>query len=431
MRDILLLVFLGITLLAVFRYPFAGVLLWAWFTIASPQNAAWTASTLSLQPPITAIAILSLLLHGELFRLRMSWLLSFLLLFLFWIFLSQWMSLSPAASAVAFDRFWKVMLFVVICSVAVTDRLRFTALLWVVVLIMGFYGVKGGVFTLLTAGQNLYFGLERTVLYDNNHIGIAMATFLPMLLYVANQATHRLVRMGSWAVFALTIVAIIGTYSRGAFICLVVFGALYWWQSRHKFLIGAAGVIMALGIFLSAPGDWIDRMVSISEAAEDQSFQGRIDAWVINWELATENPLTGAGLRAPYDANVAATVSDRQPRAAHSIYFEVLGGTGFAGLIIYLGIWVTGFFAAFRTSLDRKAEPWRREFSRYATMSLIIFGIGGASVSLEMWEGYLILLVLAHSVRHMTDIPPVKASPIDSIRERIQTRARQSMRKPA
>ncbi|MEM9234115.1 MAG: putative O-glycosylation ligase, exosortase A system-associated, partial [Pseudomonadota bacterium] len=294
MRDLLLLFFLGLTLLAAFRYPFAGLLLWAWFTIAAPQNAAYSAGDLSLQIPITAVAIASLLLHGDLFRSRLSWQLFFVIAFTLWIFASQIMSLAPDASAVAYDRFWKVMLFVAVCSMAITDRVRFTALLWIVVLIIGFYGVKGGLYTIATFGQNTYFGLFGTVLYDNNHIGIAMATVLPLMLYVALQSTNRWVSLASWGVFGLTFVAIVGTYSRGAFVCLMVFGVLLWWQSKRKLLIGAAAALAGIAMFSTAPGDWIDRMGTITEASEDKSFTGRVDAWVINTKLAVENPFTGA-----------------------------------------------------------------------------------------------------------------------------------------
>lgn len=422
MRDALLLLFLGVTMMAAIRYPFAAVLLWAWFTLAAPQTGAYGAAALPLNVPIALLALASIVYHGDIFRLRISSQLIFLVGFLAWLFVSQAASLAPDVSAIPFDNFWKVMLFVTLCAVATTDRLRFTALLWVLVMVMGFYGAKGGLYTILTFGQGMYFGMPNTLLGDNNHMGIALATSLPLFLFVAGHATHRWVKLGTWGVFALTVIAVLGTYSRGAFISLLVFGVLMWWTSRHKLVIGLAALIVGAGVLTLAPTEWTERMESISEAGEDSSFTGRVDAWVINTKLAVANPVTGAGLRTSYEEDIAATVSTREPRAAHSIYFEVLGGTGFVGLFLFLGLYASGVLAAFRAATNTTLKPWRRDFGRAATMSLLIFGVGGASVSMEMWEGYLLIIVLAGAIAKLPEEAKVMETPALTARERFRAR---------
>lgn len=424
MRDLLLLFLVGFTLLAVFRYPFLGLLLWAWFSIATPQAVVYSAGTLSLQIPIAIIATLALFVNGDFNRVRPSWQLFFIVCFGLWLCVAQAKSLDQRASLVAFDHFWKTMVFVGLCAMTITDRLRFTAMLWMLVLIMAFYGLRGFVFTAMTFGQYIYFGNDATILSDNNHLGIAMAAFLPMMMFMAIRATHKRTRMIMWAIVGMTGIAIIGTYSRGAFICLMVFGALYWWQSRRKLLIMTIALVMGIGALASAPDKYLNRIGTISEAAEDGSFLGRVDAWVINWELAVANPVTGAGPRAAYNQEVANLVSERTTRAAHSIYFEILGGTGFVGFLIYSGIWMTGLWSALRLAMDKGAAPWRRDFGKYVLMSLIIFGIGGASVSMEMWQGYLVLLVLARAARFMPDESSQTEAPTLSLQEKIKARAK-------
>ena len=423
MRDVILLLFLGASLIAALRYPYAAVLLWAWFTLAAPQQGAWGAVALPLNLPIVAIAIGSIIYHGDIFRLRWSAQLIFIVAFTLWLFVAQAYSLAPEISAIHFDRFWKVMLFVIIVSVATTDRLRFMGLLWILILVIGFFGAKGGMYTFQTLGKNIYFGTDGTVLGDNNHVGIAMAACLPLILFAGNYAVNRWTRMLTWIVFGLTLVAIFGTYSRGAFISLVAFGGLLWLYSRHKVLIAATAIGLAVIALAAAPGEWTNRMESITEADEDSSFLARVDAWVINWELAKANPITGAGLRTSYEPEVASlVVTDREPRAAHSIYFEILGGTGFVGLFLFLAFYASGVISALRTSFNKSLTPWRRDFGRYSAMSLIVFAIGGSSVSMEMWEGYLIILVLANAVGTLPDkVRPLgrpKTPMMDRIRER-------------
>ena len=401
MRDLLLLAFIAAGLLATLRYPFAGLLLWAWFTLATPHQAAYAAGDLPLNAVIAGVTILALFWHGAFARVRMTPLSWLLLAFAGWIGVSQAFSLWPENSASSADRLFKIMVFVFLCSVTVTSRLRFHALLWTFALVMGFHGAKGGVFTLLTLGQARYEGIPDTILFDNNHMGIALAASLPVFAYLAAQSRERWVRRAVWLVIGLTVIGIVGTQSRGALLSLVALAGWLWLRSNRKLLGAALGLCLVVAALPVLPERWTDRMSTIAEANEDASFQGRVDAWVINWELAKAHPLTGAGLRNAYDETISATVSDRTPRAAHSIYFEILGGMGFVGLALYLGLLGYGFLTA------RRAERafagvvggrWRARFGRQAQASLVVFGVGGASVSMEMWEGYLLVIALVSAL---------------------------------
>ncbi|MEM9421320.1 MAG: putative O-glycosylation ligase, exosortase A system-associated, partial [Pseudomonadota bacterium] len=346
MRDLLLIAFIATSLLSAVRYPFVAVLLWGWFTLATPQQAAYFASQLPLNAGIAAAAFGILLVHGDLTRRWPSFIFFFMILFAGWIGISQGYSLNPGYSEEPADRFIKVIIFAALCALTVTDRLRFHALLWLFALVMGFYGAKGGFYTLLTLGKGIYYGQAQTILFDNNHMGIALAASLPIFLYLGHVTANRWVRRAIWAVAGLSLIAVIGTHSRGAFISLLAFGGLMWLRSDRKVLgVLAAGVLGIAGLQF-VPDDWSTRMATIAEAGEDNSFRGRLEAWEINWLLAKENPITGAGMRVPYTEEAAAVVSSYEPRAAHSIYFEVLGGTGFVGLALYLGILAYGLHRA-------------------------------------------------------------------------------------
>ena len=401
MRDLLLLAFIAAGLLATIRYPFAGLLLWAWFTLATPHQAAYLAGSLPLNLVIAAVTMLALLVHGEFGRVRMTALSWMILAFTFWLGVSQVFSLWPENSAGPADRLLKIMVFVFLCSITVTSRLRFHALLWTFALVMGFHGAKGGAFTLATLGQGRYEGIPNTILFDNNHMGIALAASLPIFTYLAQQSRERLVRWGIWLVMGLTVIGIVGTHSRGALLSLVALAGWTWLKSDRKLLgaaLGAAAILAALPVL---PEDWTSRMETIAEAGEDASFQGRVDAWVINAKLAQEHPFTGAGLRNSYEGQISRQVSMRTPRAAHSIYFEVLGGMGFVGLGLYLVMLGYGVLAARRAERTYAHEPggrWRARFGRQAQASLVVFGVGGASVSMEMWEGYLLVIALVSAL---------------------------------
>lgn len=405
MRDLLYMSAVAACLLVALRYPFMALLVWAWHTLMALHMATFgLAHTLPINVVIALVAIGGYIASGEVRRLKLRLVSSLILLFAVWLCVSQIMSLDKAYSQEFFDRFLKVLVFIFLCAQMPNSRLRVNALIWVFVLAIGFFGAKGGVFTIVTLGHAHLTGLPGTVLYDNNQLGIAMAATLPMMLYLREQSANLWVRRALAGGIALTLIAVLGTQSRGAFIALVVCGGFLLLKSQRKAL--ALTIIMALAVpaITFMPQSWVNRMETISNAGEDTSFQGRVDAWVINTKAAIANPVTGVGLRNCYQPIIAGRFApDRTPRAAHSIYFEVLGGTGFVGLGIYLALLGTAWFKAGRLAArkDEDAPPWTAAFGRYAQISLAAFAVGGASTSMEMWEGYLVVIALIAAVDKM------------------------------
>ncbi|MCK5750803.1 MAG: putative O-glycosylation ligase, exosortase A system-associated [Oricola sp.] len=408
MRDILLLGFTALCLAAALRHPFAGLLTWAWFTLLTPHQAAYGVYGIPLNVVIAGVTVGAYALSGEIAKFRFDPITSLIVLFAGWLTIAQAFSLDPANSAPYYDRFIKTLLFIVLCAQMAADKLRFNALVWTVVACIGFLDAKGSLFTFVTLGQYRVQGLPNTVLEDNDHFGIAVAAILPLILYLRAEAARPTVRQGLLVLFGLSIVAIIGTQSRGAFLALIAFSGYFWIRAKHKFVILAGLALVMIPTVAFMPAKWTERMATIGEATEDASFMGRVDAWVINYKLAADHPLTGAGRRNSYQKEIAQSVDinrAERAKAAHSIYFEVLGGSGFVGLAIYLSLFAAAFFAAWRIYLSRTDEriaPWKWRFAYYAQMSILVFAVGGASVSLEMWDGYLIVIALVAALSKMT-----------------------------
>lgn len=400
MRDALLLAVILGGLFAALRYPFVGMILWAWFSLMTPQLMAFGTFGIQLNLVIAAATIASIILHGEAARFRLDSVTLWLIGVAIWLFFSQANSLDPDKSAVFFDRFIKTLVFIILAAQMATTKLRIHALVWALVLSIGYFAAKGALFTAMTLGQYRVQGVELSILEDNNHMGIAIATILPMILYLRSEAARPWLRLALTALFVMSVFSIIGTQSRGAFISLVVFGGFFWLRSQHKLAILAAGVLAIVPAVVFMPSKWSERMTTITEAGKDESFMGRVDAWVINTKFALEHPLTGAGLRNPYNKDLAEKVDPvRAPRAraAHSIYFEMLGGAGFVGLFVYLSMLGAAFLktvALQKSRLNTGERPWTSRFGYFAQISLVVFCVGGASTSMEMWDGYLLIIAL-------------------------------------
>ncbi|MEM6414819.1 MAG: putative O-glycosylation ligase, exosortase A system-associated [Pseudomonadota bacterium] len=409
MRDVLILTVIVLSLLAAFRHPFAGILLWAWFSLMTPHLMAYGVYGIPLNAIIAAGTIASCFAHGEFQRVRITPISVLLVIFALLLYFSQLFSLAPEVSGEYFDRFFKTLIFIILISLTATTKLRVNALVWMLVISIGYFGAKGALFTLVTLGEYRVQGVTKAILEDNNHMGIALVSILPMILYLRGQSSVALVKHGLAVLVGLCVLAIIGTHSRGAFVSLVAFAGFLWLQSKHKIAITAALALMIPPAIAFMPSKWMDRMNSIQTATQDESFMGRVLSWQNNWELAKQNPFTGAGLRVAYEPDVVAReISPERADsaiAAHSIYFEILGGAGFLALAIYLSIFAVAFLTSTSlarepvkgrfAALDHKAHPlWARRFGYFAQISLVAFGLGGASVSLEMWDGYWIIIAL-------------------------------------
>ena len=95
MRDVLVVLFVFAGVLATLRYPFAGLLLWAWFSLMTPHMMAYGAFGIPLNAVIAGATIVSLFINGEFAKMRLNWLTLLLGLFAGALFISQTFSLAP------------------------------------------------------------------------------------------------------------------------------------------------------------------------------------------------------------------------------------------------------------------------------------------------------------------------------------------------
>jgi probable O-glycosylation ligase (exosortase A-associated) len=128
---------------------------------------------------------------------------------------------------------------------------------------------------------------------------------------------------------------------------------------------------------------------------------GRINSWHVAWETA-KHYFFGGGMSyqheflfqqyGPYENTV---------RAAHSIYFEILGNHGFIGLFLYLMLGVSTYRAAAWLRKNAREIPqakWAADLGAMAQVSLVGFAVGGAFLSLSYFDlpyDIMVMVVLA------------------------------------
>ena len=399
MRDLFVTGVIFTWLMFVFRRPYQGVYLFTWISLMNPHRLCWGfAFNFHFAFIVAVVTILSYVASREPKQVPWSREMRVLLIFNFWIVVCTYFAFYPQLAWPAWNTIWKIQLFVFLTAMLINDRKKLDGYLWVLGLSLAFYGVKGGIFTIVHGGVYRVQGPDGTFIGGNNELGLALILTIPILRYLQLQARQAWVRYGLVGVMILTAIAVIGTQSRGAFLGAVAMATFFWLKSRNKFS-SALYIIIAVAVIGSImPAAWYERMETIKHYQTDQSAQGRINAWWTAYYVANAN-LTGGGPEmfkpptfrqyAPEPYNV---------HAAHSIYFETLGETGYPGLAMYLllGLFTWGTCSRIIRACKRDPErKWAADLAGMVQVSYVGFATGGAFLSLAFYDYPYDLLVVA------------------------------------
>lgn len=401
MRDIVFAIIMIALIPLILRSARLGTYAWAWVSIMNPHKSTW-----GFAQSIPAAQLVALATMISFFYSRDRRPFPFTPVTVVYMLLLVWMTFTCLfainTADVVFQR-WifvlKIHIMMFVTLMLVRGREQIHPLIWVVTLSLALFGVKGGVWTVLTGGGSRVYGPAAGMAAENNSFGLALIMVLPFLYYLYQVSSRRWVRYG--LLFALLTVpfAILGSQSRGAFLALIVMATFLGLKGKRPVLttlLISAGVLAAI-VFM--PDSWSGRMKTIETFDQDTSAMSRIYTWKTLWALALDRPLVGGGfvvdtpqVFATYAPAGGVGIFTGAPTAyvAHSIYFQMLGEHGFPGLFLYLAL---GFLAWRRASQvakeavkDPEFKTWMPLLMRMCQVSLVGFAVGGAFLSLAHFD---------------------------------------------
>ena len=401
MRDLAFtLLMMGLLPLAAAR-PFVGGLLWCWFSFMNPHRELWGfATTIPWAAVIFGVTVLGCVIAREPREWRFNWVSGLAIALMAAITITSVTALAPPEAVWSkWDLVFKALLGLVVTALLLTDRWRIHALVWVIVISIGYYSVKGGVFTLISGGNYRVYGAEQSMIADNNHAAVAFLIILPLMNYLRLHSAHRVVRVGMSVAMGLTLFSAVGSHSRGALLALMAVSVVLWWRGRRK-ILGAAVIATALaGTLTFMPAHWWERMDTIATYQEDASATDRLRLWRGAWLLAVDRPLVGSGFRGPYTREVMDRVAPDVPaRAIHSIWFEFLGEHGFPAFAIWLGMIVAAVVYTYRLARLARGRPelaWAWDLARMSQVAIVAYVVGGSFLSLSYWDVFWTVLLIA------------------------------------
>ena len=401
MRDLILAALVFGSIPFILRNPYIGLLMWIWLGIMNPHKLTWGFAFYMPFAQVVALTTLTSILFNakKLYSFPKDRVSILLIVFVLWLGVSPIFSFHPENELEMWLKPIKILFMCLVALLLVGKREQIHQMIWVLALSVGYYGIKGGIFTIMTAGAHRVWGPDGTFIADNNTLALAIVMTVPLFRYLQMHTENKWVRHGCLAAIVLCVVSALGSQSRGALLALIAMGSFLFMKSRKKGLIGVL-VLMAIPLILMfMPESWFERMRTIKDYEQDQSALGRINAWWMAWNLAVDRFPIGGGF-AVYFSDVFARYAPDPTnlKAAHSIYFQILGEHGFAGLALFLLIfglsWANGAWVV-RNAKGKAELLWAYDLAAMCQVSLIGYAIGGAFLSLTYFDlPYYIAIVL-------------------------------------
>jgi len=393
MRDYALVAFVLVSFPIGLLMPFYALLVYAWISYMYPHMYVWDfGKTFPSAKLMVFATIVGALVRRDidLAPLRRPAMIVMTLV-LAWFTMTTLVAIRPDLAWPRWGEVAKVLLMGFVSSVLLTTKQRLRWFLIVVALSLGFYGIKGGIFSIATGGVQMVGGAGSSIIAANNAIGLALNMCLPMLWYLAQEERgwiKRLLQAG----FFLSIPAVMFTYSRASAITLAVILVVLVFRGRHAVVLGTVLLIASLIAVPYIPEKWWNRQETTIEYGDDASAMSRIAVWKICWRIALDNPLTGLGFEfMSYDLFSKYDPTYRLGRAynTHSIYFSMLASHGFPGLLLFvtmIGLTYMSCYTVKRRVRNRPDLKWCSTYCDIVTVSFLAFLINGAFNNMEYFD---------------------------------------------
>jgi len=397
MRDIVFTIIFFSILPFVFKRPYIGIYLWTWLGLMNPHRLTWGFAFDFPFALITALTVLiSMLASKEPKQIPWTRETIILLVFILWMLFTTFFAFYPDLAWKQWDKIWKIMLMTYVTLMLINSRWKLDWLVWVVVLSLGFYGVKGGIFTILNGGAYRVQGPIGSFISGNNEMGLALIMIIPLMRYLQLQAKSVWIHQGVTMAMLLTGIAIIGTQSRGALVGMVAMGLLLWLKSRNKMFTLVSMLVVVGAVAAIMPQQWYDRMATIETYQQDSSAMSRIYSWRTAFNLA-KHRITGGGFETFHEMvfDMYAPQDFTRTSDAHSIYFETMGEHGFIGfsLFVLLGLFTWNTGSRIRKQAKGSIETkWAVDLASMAQTSIIGYASAGAFLGLAYFDLYYILI---------------------------------------
>jgi len=398
MRDFLVLTGIVVLVPIALARPWLGFLGYTLIGFWNPHKFTWYLQDIRIAFIVGVATLIGLAVTRDRRGIPWSAELTLMLLLAGYFVVTTLFAWAPEPAQEQLDRVLRIYFMTFVMGTLIFGERKIRGLLWTIMLGVGLFGVKGGAFSLATGGQYQVLGPESTFLEANTSLGLAFNMVLPLLVFAAQQEKIKWRKLALYGAALLTLTATIFTYSRGAWIGLAVTAGLLLLRMKRGLLIGIALVPFAVAAYTFIPDKVFSRAETIGNYEQDNSAMTRIQAWSVAWNVAVHNPLLGGGFdfEAYPDparwlgyADRKYDVQGQTPRAAHSIYFQVLGQHGFVAFGLFVALLIAtmrSYSDIHRRALAQPGVEWLAGYSKALQTGMVGFLVSGAFLNLAYFD---------------------------------------------
>jgi putative inorganic carbon (hco3(-)) transporter len=227
------------------------------------------------------------------------------------------------------------------------------------------------------AGRGFTFDIDGVVgapgwFYNSGELGIQMCILLPLslafILAYRHQWTRR-VRFFMWLIPISSVMAILGSSSRGAVLGGAAALLAFLGHSKHKIRTLVVLGLLAAAAWWSMPPEFASRF---DTAGADRTSTERLDRWRAGIDMIERHPVLGIG----YDNWAIYYPPHYKPGATsgelcHNIFIQAGAELGFSGLLALVGVVLACFYMTMHAR--RQARGGQRP-----DLAIITIGLDGA-----------------------------------------------------
>jgi probable O-glycosylation ligase (exosortase A-associated) len=438
MRDLLFTLALFGMLPVSFLRPYIGLVVFSWLAYMRPQDLTWGFAKYERWSFYVAIIMflgyLAQRRKGPLFLPEARTIVFLVLILLVGI----GVLMNPHPTNVEYQtgryvEYIKIIGIGLFTTGIVRNREQLRLLIWVIALSFGFYGVKNGIWGIMTFAREPILRGPGGLMLDNNDFSLALSMAVPMLWCIGTAEKRLVLRRAFLVCVPLTAFTVLLTHSRGGFLSLAAAIGVLVWRSRHR------GLAIVLSIFalpigwVAMPDDMRERFASITEYEEDSSANARFRSWAVAIRMAVDNPVLGVGM-----FNFRERYLDYQPDplptelagqdifVAHNSYLQIWAETGTPALFLYLSLIAMSLFTVWRVRARARRHFRASWIIDYATMfeaSMAAFIVGSAFLNRAHFDLFYhwvaLVLLFGRMAEQDLDDPvkhPLKAGAIEPVR---------------
>lgn len=400
MRDILLALFLLSAFpMVLYRYQ-VGALVIAFISFMYPQsNMYGFALSIEWIDLFFIVTVASYVLKQGYKSYKHHPLINMILIFYAWTTITTFMAINYDYSYDAWEKFSKVLVIALLVYATLGTEKRMIALLKVMVLSYGFYGIKGGLFTIISGGSAHVLGPLDSFFQGNNEMALVLVMMAPFMYFFYAHAENIYQRYFALFCAVFSAIAVLGTQSRTGFGALIVCLLYFTWLQKKLFRAILILVPIACVAYFFMPDSWTQRMASTQDIETDVSFQGRVEMWYTSLRIVNDNPVTGGG----FDVIFVPEVINRYvpvgvtARAIHSAYFQTLAEHGYVGFALFLFVIFYTYNTARRMAkqsreLDNAA--WYRDYTIALRSSIMGYLVVGFTANIAFFDLLYFLMIV-------------------------------------